>query len=56
MGKLPQSLAAGLLVLAATTGALAATELTAPIKEYDVPTKDAHPHDPAPDGVQFDIR
>jgi virginiamycin B lyase len=46
-GKFAQSLAAGLLVLAASTGTHAATELSAAIKEYDVPTKDAHPHDPA---------
>src|SRR5262249_19054241 len=46
-GKFVQSLAAGLLVLAGATGAFAATELKAPIKEYDVPTRDAHPHDPA---------
>lgn len=46
-GKFAQSVAAGLLILAAAAGAFAATELKAPIKEYDVPTKDAHPHDPA---------
>jgi virginiamycin B lyase len=46
-GKFALPFAAGLFVLAASTGTFAATELNAPIKEYDAPTKDSHPHDPA---------
>jgi len=51
-GKSALLLAAALFVLPVSTGALAAaglatTELRAPIKEYDSPTKDSHPHDPA---------
>jgi virginiamycin B lyase len=46
-GKFAQLLVAALFASAVLTGAFAASELSAPIKEYDVPTKDAHPHDPA---------
>jgi virginiamycin B lyase len=46
-GKFALSLAAGLFVVAVSPAMFAATELNMPIKEYDTPTKDSHPHDPA---------
>ncbi len=40
------ALAAGLLVLS-TSGGVAAADFKLVIKEYDTPTRDSHPHDPA---------
>ncbi|MDB5397837.1 MAG: hypothetical protein JWM91_5343 [Rhodospirillales bacterium] len=39
-GNSHSSFAAGLIVQAVSMGAIAATELNPPIKEYDAPTKD----------------
>src|SRR5207253_9632757 len=44
---------AGLLLLITTAGLAAVEPLKAPIREFDVPTASARPHDPAvaPDGA-----